>query len=174
MHAWLQSIGLTPAKSLTLGPLAVPDELFADFFRGCVDGDGTVLVYIDRYHLAKSERYVYERLYLSLVSASRPFVEWIQKTILRLVGVRGAIHDSGGRRPRPLWVLRYAKAESIRLLGWMYYAPNVPCLTRKRVKAEKFLAPLGYASARPSGRPRVGWLYNVEATESVRGLAGVE
>ena len=174
LHAWLRRIGLTPAKSLTLGPLAVPDEYFADFFRGCVDGDGTVLVYTDRYHVAKSERYVYERLYVSLVSASRSFVEWIQITIQRLLGVRGAILNSGGRRPRPLWRLRYAKAESIRLLGWMYYAPSVPCLTRKRAKAEKFLAPLGYASARPTGRPRVGWLYNMEITESVRGLAGVE
>jgi hypothetical protein len=41
-------IGLTPAKSLTLGPLSVPDEYFADFFRGCIDGDGTMLVYTDR------------------------------------------------------------------------------------------------------------------------------
>ena len=28
---WLVTIGLTPAKSLTLGPLAVPDEYFPDF-----------------------------------------------------------------------------------------------------------------------------------------------
>ncbi len=44
----LLTIGLTPAKSLTLGPLAVPDKYFADFFRGCIDGDGSILVYIDR------------------------------------------------------------------------------------------------------------------------------
>lgn len=160
LHAWLRRIGLTPAKSLTLGPLAVPDEYFADFFRGCLDGDGTVLVYIDRYHVAKSERYMYERLYVSLVSASRPFVEWIQITIQKLLGVRGTILNSGGRRPRPLWRLRYAKAESIRLLGWMYYAPNIPCLARKRAKAGRFLSPLGYSPLRPTGRPRVGWLYN--------------
>jgi hypothetical protein len=36
--------GTDARKSLTLGPLAVPDEFFADFFRGCIDGDGTVLV----------------------------------------------------------------------------------------------------------------------------------
>ena len=53
-HAWLTGIGLTPRKSLTLGPLAVPDQYFADFFRGCIDGDGTILVYTDRYH-AKEE-----------------------------------------------------------------------------------------------------------------------
>jgi hypothetical protein len=66
----LLAIGLTPAKSLTLGPLAIPDEYFSDFFRGCIDGDGSVLVYTDRYHAAKDERYVYQRLYVSLASAS--------------------------------------------------------------------------------------------------------
>ncbi len=162
-YNWLMGLGFTPAKSLTLGPLAVPDEYFADFFRGCVDGDGCVLVYIDRYHTAKRMQYVYERLYVSLVSAGRPFLEWMQTTICRLVSVSGAIHDSSGRRQRPLWVLRYAKAESIRLIGWMYYAPDVPCLARKRAKAERFLSPLGYISVRSVGRPRVGWLYNAEA-----------
>ena len=64
-YDWLLGIGLTPAKSLTLGPLAIPDEYFPDFFRGCIDGDGSVSTYTDRYHAAKSERYVYERLYVS-------------------------------------------------------------------------------------------------------------
>ena len=52
-------IGLTPAKSLTLRPLAVPDSVFADFLRGCIDGDGSVVVYADWYHTDKNERYVY-------------------------------------------------------------------------------------------------------------------
>ena len=164
-YNWLMELGLTPAKSLTLGALAVPDEYFADFFRGCVDGDGSVRVYIDRYHTAKRMQYVYERLYVSLVSASRPFVEWMQTTICRLLRVSGAIHDSSGRRQRPLWVLRYAKAESIRLIGWMYYAPDVLCLARKRAKAERFLSPLRYISVRSVGRPRVGWVYNHRASD---------
>ncbi len=84
LYDWLLSIGLTPAKSLTLGPLAVPEKYFADFFRGCIDGDGTVLVYTDRYHAAKNERDVYQRLSVSLISASRPFVEWLQAEVQRL------------------------------------------------------------------------------------------
>ena len=51
----------------------------------------------------------------------------------------------------------------LRLLGWMYYAPGIPCLARKRDKAARFLAPLGHASGRPAGRPRMGWLYTVPA-----------
>jgi len=66
-------------------------------------------------------------------------------------------------RQPPVWALRYAKAESIRLLGWMYYSADVPCLVRKRDKAVKFLAPLGQKPARSVGRPRVGWLYTDRA-----------
>jgi len=89
----------------------------------------------------------------------------MQTTIRKLLSASGAIHDSSGRRQRPLWVLRYAKAESIRLIGWMYYAPDVLCLARKRATAEPFLRPLGYAPVRPVGRPRVGWVYNHRASD---------
>jgi hypothetical protein len=159
-YDWLLSIGLTPAKSLTLGPLAVPEEHFADFFRGCLDGDGSVLVYTDRYHLAKNERYIYQRLYVSLCSASRPFLEWIQATIRSLVGIDGVINVKKKQDYHPVWTLRYAKGESIELLRWTYYLPTVPSLARKRATAEPFLRPLGHAPARPVGRPRAGWVYN--------------
>jgi hypothetical protein len=152
-----------PAKSLRLGALGVPEEYFADFFRGCVDGDGSVLLYTDQQHAGEKADYVYERLYVSLVSASLAFVEWIQKTIQRLVGVAGALHRRIKPGHRPIWTLRYAKASSIRILRWMYHSPGAPCLLRKRAKAEKFLGPLGSASRHPVGRPRAGWLYNVEA-----------
>jgi len=164
LYDWFLRVGLTPAKSRTIGPLAVPDELFADFFRGCIDDDGSVLVYTDRYHAAKCPHYVYERLYVSLVSASRRFLAWIRESIRRATGLSGVIHNGGGRSQRSIWALRYAKAESIRLLGWIYYAPGIPCLARKRDKAVRFLAPLGYASARSVGRRRVGWLYTVPAS----------
>ena len=141
-YDWLLAIGLTPAKSLTLGPLAVPREYFADFLRGCIDGDGSVLVYTDRYHTAKKERYEYERLYVSLVSASRPFVAWIQDEVRAIVNISGVIETKHAHAfdRRPIWHLRYAKRESICLLHWLYYAPDLPCLDRKRKKAEPFLS----------------------------------
>jgi len=154
-YEWLLSIGLTPAKSLTLGPLLVPDEYFADFFRGCIDGDGSVLVYTDRYHTRKNERYVYERLYVSLVSASRPFVEWAQRSVLRITGLKGTISVRSPKGHNPLWRLRYAKAESIRVLRWMYYTPSVPSLARKRVVAAPFLIPRARPTRRGPGRPMV-------------------
>jgi hypothetical protein len=160
LYEWFCEIGLSPAKSLTLRPLTVPDRYFADFFRGCIDGDGSVLVYTDRYHATKCERYIYERLYVSIVSASYAFIEWLRTTVHRLTSVNGSIGTRQRPGTNPLWKLRYAKAESIQLLRWMYYASDVPCLRRKRAKAEKFLCPLGHTPTGRTGRPRVGWLYN--------------
>jgi hypothetical protein len=139
LYRWLTTIGLTPRKSLTLGPLAVPDEYFADFFRGCIDGDGTVLVYTDTYHVTKKASYVYCRLYVSLISASQTFVDWIRATIHRLMGIAGSVQVRRKPGRNPIWVLRYAKKDSIRLLRWIYRQPDAPCLLRKRAKAEPFL-----------------------------------
>ena len=159
-YNWLVGIGLTPAKSLTLRPLAIPDVVFADFLRGCIDGDGSVTVYVDRYHTGKNEHYVYERLYVTLVSASRAFIDWIQETTLRILSMRGSIAVKRAEGKSPIWTLRYAKSESIELLRRIYYSPTLPCLARKRATAEPFLRPLGHASARGVGRPRAGWVYN--------------
>jgi len=157
-------VGLMPAKSRRLGALAVPDQYFVDFFRGCIDGDGTVLCYTVRYHTGKKADYVYERLYVSLVTASEPFAEWIRMKVHHLLGVWGAIHREPKRGHLPVWRLRYAKASSIRILRWMYHSSEVPCLGRKRATAEKFLVPLGSVAVRHIGRPRVGWLYNGETS----------
>jgi hypothetical protein len=142
-YAWLTELGLTPAKSLTLKPLAVPDEYFRDFLRGCIDGDGSIVVYTDRYHTEKNARYVYERLYVSVVSASRPFADWLLLTARRLLGVRGSVRVSikaRPDRPNPVYAVRFAKRDSTRVLRWIYYSDDVPCLARKRAKAAPFLS----------------------------------
>jgi hypothetical protein len=135
-----RSSSLTPAKSLTLGPLAIPDEYFPDFFRGCIDGDGSVMVYVDRHHTTKNKRYVYRRLYVSLVTASRPFIDWVQASVQRLTGLNGVIEARQKKGRRSIWLLRFAKRESVDLLRWMYYASDVPSLARKRAKAEPFIS----------------------------------
>ena len=118
-YDWLTSIGLTPAKSLTLGPLAIPDEHFADFFRGCIDGDGSIVSYVDRYNTFKSPSYVYTRLYVSVASASVRFIEWLQASVRRLANVAGHLHVSQPSGRHPVWRLRYAKRESLEVLRWI-------------------------------------------------------
>lgn len=41
-YQFLLEIGLTPNKSKTLGILQIPPPYFFDFYRGCIDGDGSI------------------------------------------------------------------------------------------------------------------------------------
>ena len=154
-HRWLMEIGLMPAKSLRLGPLRVPDEWLRDFLRGCIDGDGSIVTYIDRYNTFKKSTYVYTRVYLSLVSASPRFVEWLRAALQRVVGVRGDIGIRRSEEHHDIWRLRYAKRESLVLLRWMYYGADVPCLRRKYEIAARFLVPMSRGHERRPGRPVV-------------------
>ena len=99
--------------------------------------------------------YVYERLYVSLVSASRPFVE---------LGARDGRHGSSGstarsttsrgvKRARPIWTLRTRKRESLRLLPWMYaLAGRAVSGAQAGQGRAVHAARLGVAT--PVGRPR--------------------
>ncbi|MBI3635700.1 MAG: hypothetical protein HY216_05695 [Candidatus Rokubacteria bacterium] len=148
MYDRLIQIGLTPAKSLTLGPILVPDEFVVDFFRGCIDGDGSIVTYTDRYNTFKKPQYVYTRLYVSLVSASPKFLVWLRATVRRLTRCSGYLNVRRSPPHSDVWCLKYAKAEALVLLRWMYYAPDVPCLQRKR----EIAAPLMIRRERPAGR----------------------
>src|SRR5713101_8308035 len=154
-HRWLMGIGLTPAKSLTLGPLSIPDEYFVHFFRGCIDGDGSIVTYVDRYNTFKNPAYVYRRLFVSIVSASKRLPTWLRATVQRLIGVTGHLTVKRAAGKNDIWCLRYAKGESLRLLRWMYDVVDVPCLSRKRGIAAPFLTPGELAARHGPGRPMV-------------------
>lgn len=137
---WLNEIGITPRKTYTIGALAIPDRMFADFLRGHLDGDGNIRSYVDSYNAKLKPYYVYQRLYVRFVSASRVHVDWLQVSVKRLFGLNGFLTvrpPSEGKVP--IYGLFFAKKEAILLLRRLYYAPDVPCLARKRAIAEPFL-----------------------------------
>lgn len=116
----LVGMGLTPAKSKTLGTLKVPDRVFLDFFRGVVDGDGSIRRWT---HPGNGG----EQWSLRVFSASPPFLEWLKTTLLRLVGIDGRIHQGHDG----VWVLKYGKLAAQRVLRECY-DEGVPALARKR------------------------------------------
>ena len=111
-YKFLQSIGLTPAKSLTLGKVNIPDEYFFDFLRGCFDGDGCSYSYWDPRWRSSF------MFYLSLASGSRVFIYWVQESINRLVGLNGRI--TFRKKCNGCYQLRFAKKEGIDLVGVLY------------------------------------------------------
>jgi hypothetical protein len=114
-RAFLEARGLTPYKSTNIGPLDIPDGVFPDFARGCLDGDGCWSI-----EIRPASR---SRLSGEFSSGSLAFLKWMRDTIYRLTGLLGGI--SGIH-------LRYRGPKAKRLGEWLYYQPNLPCLSRKR------------------------------------------
>lgn len=112
---FLKDIGLTPNKTLTVGPLNVPDAVFVDFLRGELDGDGG-------WYTAKGWRNV-EYLVGKFTSRSQRYLEWLHDNVVRLTGIEGRLQNSR-------LVYNGKKAEA--LGRWIYNAPCLPCLQRKR------------------------------------------
>lgn len=141
LYRWLVRIGIFPNKTYTLGAIKVPDIYFRDCFRGELDGDGSIYTYIDRYLTHKNPSYIYQRLYVKFYSASEKHMKWLQQKTHQLLGVKGALIEEQTKRKNraPLWRLKYSKKESIRLLNWIYYQSNLPCLKRKYKIAKPFL-----------------------------------
>ncbi len=125
LYKWLIKIGLTPRKSLTLGPLSVPRKYFIDFTRGCFDGDGTIYSYMDS-RWADSHMF-----YISFASGSKSFISWLREKIHKTIAIHGHISTA---KSRDFYQLRYAKKESLVLIKKMYYSKLVPCLDRKKQK----------------------------------------
>lgn len=73
-YRWLEQIGLTQRKSLTIGRIAVPDHLILPLARGLLDGDGSVLNYWYQ-GTGKARGAAYEALATRFVSASKAHVD---------------------------------------------------------------------------------------------------
>ncbi|MDP3948945.1 MAG: hypothetical protein Q8Q17_03280 [bacterium] len=137
-YNWLLKIGLFPAKTYTIGKINVPDLYFRDFLRGHLDGDGSILAYVDNYNVYKGRRYENQRIFVRFISASQNHMIWLRQRIEKLADIHGALIF---RKPPtenrvPIWELKFAKKESLQLIDWIYYKPDIPCLERKRMVAE--------------------------------------
>ena len=120
-YRWLLKIGLMPNKTKNIKNIEVPDRFFFDFLRGHLDGDGSIRIFMDAVFPNS------QRLYIQFNSASKSHLVWISETTKRLLNVHGFI--GWGTR---IWILTYARKESLVLLPQIYHHANIPCLIRKR------------------------------------------
>jgi hypothetical protein len=139
-YRWLQSIGLTPRKSLTLGSIAVPDDVLAHLLRGLIDGDGSIIdTTYDGTGNARGRRY--RTLLVRFNTASREHAEWVRERIKARYGLSGGLFCEDG-----MYQLTYAKRASLRLLPFLYSSSDVPCIQRKREVWQNFVRQGGQVS----------------------------
>ncbi len=134
-YHFLLEIGLMPNKSKNIGKIEVPAEYFFDFLRGTFDGDGCTYSYFDPRWRSSF------MFYTTFVSASETHILWIREEIHKRLKIRG--HVTKGKRKGSIFQLKYAKADSLKLLRKMYYKKKILSLSRKRLKIEKMLRIVG-------------------------------
>jgi hypothetical protein len=129
-YNFLLALGLTPRKSKTIGELQIPREFFAHFFRGCIDGDGSITISSH----PESKR---KQLKIRLCSASKNFILWIKSELSKNIDLDGGwIYTY---QLRPLHTLTYGKADSIKILNYMYHDKSNNFLARKFEIAKTFM-----------------------------------
>lgn len=133
-YQFLESIGLMPKKSKIIGKIKIPQQYFFDFLRGSFDGDGCTYSYWDPRWKSSF------MFYTTFVSASSKHITWLRDEIYKRLKVHG--HLTGDGR-KITFQLKYAKADSIKILKKMYPLRNALCLSRKRLKIEEMLSIVG-------------------------------
>ncbi|MCX6813937.1 MAG: hypothetical protein NT078_01870 [Candidatus Azambacteria bacterium] len=129
-YRFLLKIGFMPAKTKIIASLKIPRRYFFDFLRGHFDGDGSFFSYWDPRWKSSF------MFYTVFISASKRHIDWIRDELFKFLKIRGHIaRDS----KKSVYQLKYAKAESLKLLPKIYYNKGVVCLSRKRLKIEKAL-----------------------------------
>lgn len=129
-YKFLSGIGLTANKSKVLGSLEIPGGYFFDFLRGHFDGDGTFYSYWDPRWKSSF------MFYTVFISVSKRHIDWLREKLFLKLKIKG--HISKAIR-NSAYQLKYAKAESLKLLPKLYYHKDVLCLARKRIKIERAL-----------------------------------
>lgn len=133
-YGFLLEIGLMPNKSKKLEIIEILDVYFFDFLRGHFDGDGTFYSYWDPRWRSSF------MFYSELISASKKHILWLQDKIFHLLNIKGHITKS---KNNSCYQLKYAKADSLKLLPKIYYSKDVICLSRKKLKIMKVFDIIG-------------------------------
>ena len=126
LYRFFEDIGLTPKKSLILKKIKIPLRFFADFLRGVFDGDGCFRIFVH----PESQ---YPQIRTSFASASPGFIRWLQQEIKKELKINGFIEKAQRNEN-----LVYAKSDSLKLLNYIYYSPNIVYLSRKFQKAKPY------------------------------------
>lgn len=139
LYRWFLTIGIYPNKTYSIGAINIPDKYFKDFLRGHLDGDGCITSYQDHYNTFKKPDYIYTRLFIRFISASKTHIIWLRDNIRRIINVKGDLCELKPKRnyqTTSIWQLKFMKKASLKLIPWIYYSKDIPCLMRKRIKAE--------------------------------------
>lgn len=122
-YRFLEDIGLTKKKSLTMGVLKIDKIYFLDFLRGVIDGDGNISTWIHRTNL-------HRQWSLRIVSAAPLFIQWLKMEMENYFDVWGKLYCYKYKnKSNPIYILKFGKLSAKVILKLVYYED---CLSLSR------------------------------------------
>lgn len=136
---WFINHGCTPRKTYDITLPMIPDKYFADFMRGCIDGDGSLGTYVSNGNTQRR---------CVLISASEIFLQNIQeklfeKQIQTTITNRGkqnsTLNDKKINATVNSYSLNASSTNCFKLLKLIYYPKHSISLERKKLLAEEII-----------------------------------
>lgn len=137
---WFISHGCHPRKTYNVTLPLIPNQYFADFMRGCIDGDGSIGIYTDKKNVVKRS--------CQLISASKVFLEKIQN-ILQEKNINSTIINRGKHDGQingkiikanvNSYSLNFGGKNCYQFLKYIYYNNHVLSLQRKNKLAQEII-----------------------------------
>jgi hypothetical protein len=121
---------LKQAKSKTLGDINIPKKYFADFLRGCIDGDGNI-------NITRHPESTHPQLRVRLCSASPNFLIWVKGRIEECFNIKSGWIQSFTKRT--IRELTFGKRDAILIFKHIYYPDVESFLNRKYQLAKPFM-----------------------------------
>lgn len=124
------SLGFTSNKSKTLTFPGIPQQFICHFIRGYFDGDGSIYY---KSIARRNRRGTIKYLILNLRCGSKNFLEVMRSntSLITKIG-KGSLYFHSGA-----YSLAYSGKDVVKLYDFLYPAPSIPHLERKRVSFEK-------------------------------------
>lgn len=135
-YKYLETLGITPKKSLTIGKINIDNTFFVDFLRGVIDGDGNISSWTHRTN-------GHTQWCLRIYSASSEFIEWINTAIEIQFGFKGKLYARKEKNKMNfIYSLKFGKLVAVKILQSCYYKGSL-ALKRKSEKASLCLQSRG-------------------------------
>ncbi len=127
LYRFMNSIGLTSAKSKTIESVQIPYVYFRDFLRGEFDGDGSISIF-------KNKVSKQPQVKMRFASASYIFLIWLKTMIFHHASTAGGfITRIPGSLGGDCFSLDFGKSDAGKIINFMYYDGVQMFLDRKRI-----------------------------------------
>src|SRR5699024_9458772 len=120
LYEFLLSIGVEPNNTSSIGKVEIADEFYAHVLRRVIDGEGN--------YNYQNKKHLYIRIY----SGSEDFLNWLNRTAIRIFGLAGGHIRYEGREIGSRYILYFqSNYDVLKIIDNIYEESTYACKRKK-------------------------------------------